>query len=239
MAMVKFLAAALGTICLLAANGLAQPAPKLCTATFSASATQGALASADLKESGLDRLFVEMGPAHAALTLKGSGVSGDYKTETPELTYWHYMSIYEPAEEWLTPGSVSLHYSGFRIGWPEFRKGGKVVNNLTLTVSQGEQSLTLDVAADASGGVINSRVIAIDFEAMLVGDYPAARVGDHQAWRNAAERKLPISITLTDASNGKIMARGEAARLPEESLQTFLSGGLNALRDKFKAGLCD
>jgi len=240
MAARHFLAAALTGICLLAASGdaLAQPAPKTCTASFAQADGQGAAASADLKDGGLERLYVEMGPTRTALTTQGAGVSGAYTAKTPELTYWHYMSIYQPSKEWLAPGSVRLDYSGFRIGWPEFRAGGKVVKKLKLTVTQGDQSITFDVGAGAKGAVINSRVIAIDFEDMLVGAYPAARVGDHAEWRRAADAGLPISVTLTDASNGKVMARGEAALLTGDTAQTLLSGGLNALRDKFKAGQC-
>jgi len=231
MAVRQFIVATLAGACLLAANvaATAQPAARLCTASFALSDTQGAFASADLRDGGLDRLYVEMGPTRAALTTKGAGVSGDYTSQTPELTYWRYMSIYQPASEWLTPGSVRLDYSGFRIGWPEFRSGGKLMKTLKLTVTQGDQSMTIDVDPDAKGAVINSRVIAIDYEGMLVGEYPAARVADHRA----------MSITLTDASNGKVMARSEAALLAENYVQNLLSGGLNALRDKFKAGQCD
>jgi hypothetical protein len=216
-----------------------QPAPNRCTALFALSDVQGAMASADLKNDGLERLYVEMGPARAALITEGAGVSGAYKVQTSELTYWHYMSIYEPAKAWLTPGSVRLFYSGFRVGWPELRLGGKVVNKLKLTVTHGDQSMTIDVDPDAEGAVINSRVIAIDQEDMLVGAYPAARVDDHRAWRQAADQQRAISITLTDASNGQVMARGEAARLAEDSMQALLSGGLNALREKYNEGRCD
>ncbi len=240
MAARQFLATTLAGVCLLAAYGTAtaQPERKLCMASFALSDAQGAMASTHLKEGGLERLYVEMGPTRTALKLKGEGVSGAYTAKTPELTYWLYMSIYQPAKEWLTPGSVRLDYSGFRIGWPEFRSGGKVVKRLKLTVTQGDQTMAIDVGPDAKGVVINSRVIAIDSEDMLIGAYPAVRVPSHRAWRIAADAKYPISITLTDASNGKVMARGEVARLADDSLQTLLSGGLNALRDKFKAGRC-
>ena len=239
MAARHFLATTLACGCLLAAYGVAsaQPELKLCTASFALSDAQGAMASAHLKEGGLERLYVEMGPARAPLKMKGEGVSGAYTAKTPELTYWRYMSLYQPAKEWLTPGSVRLDYSGFRIGWPEFRSGGKVVKKLKLAVTQGDQTMTIDVGPDAKGVVISTRVIAIDFEEMLVGAYPAVRVPDHRAWR-IADAKHPISVTLADASNGKVMARGEAAPLAEDSLQTLLSGGLNALRDKFKVGRC-
>lgn len=89
-----------------------QPAPNRCTALFALSDVQGAMASADLKNDSLERLYVEMGPARAALITDGAGVSGAYKVQTSELTYWHYMSIYEPAKAWLTPASVRLFYSG-------------------------------------------------------------------------------------------------------------------------------
>ena len=217
----------------------AQPATRTCTASFAQPDGLSALASADLNTGGLNRLFVEMGPTRTALATQGTGISGAYKVQMPELTYWHYLSIYQPANEWLTPGSVRLDYSGFRIGWPEFRLKNKVVKRITVTVSQGNQSMTIDVAPDSTGRVIDSRVVAIDFEAMLVGDYPAVRVADHSAWRVAAEKKYPVSVTFTDASNGKIMARGATSRLAETSLQPLLSGGLSALREKFKAGRCD
>ena len=58
------------------------------------------------------------------------------------------------------------------------------------------------------------------------------------AWRAAADSRQPISVTLTDASNGKVVARSEAVRLEAEMLQPLLSGGLNALRDKFRTGGC-
>lgn len=240
MAARQFLTATLAVLGLLMTcePASAQPAPKLCTASFALSDAQGATASADLQDGSLERLYVEMGPTRAPLKMKGDGVSGAYTAKTPELTYWHYMSIYQPATEWLTPGSVRLDYSGFRIGWPQFRLGGKLVKKLTLTVTQGDQTMTIDVAPDAKGVTINSQVIAIDFVEMLVGAYPAMRVTDHRAWRTAADAQHPISITLTDASNGKVMARGETAPLAGDSSQTLLSGGLNALRDKFKAGRC-
>lgn len=240
MASRQFLTATIAALSLLAGSGraIAQPDAKLCTASFALPDVAGAFASADLKGGALDRLYVEMGPARSTLSLKGADVSGAYTAQTPELTYWYYMSIYQPAKEWLTPGSVRLNYSGFRIGWPEFRSSGKVVKKLKLTVTQGDQSMTVDVGPDAKGVVINSRVIAIDFEGMLVGAVPAARVNDHRAWRKVADANSPISITLTDANNGKVIARGEAAHLKQDTVQTLLSGGLNALRDKFKGGKC-
>lgn len=227
-------------LCLLAVNGSAhaETAAKPCAASFAQADGMGALASADILEGGLERLYVEMGPTRAALVTKGEGIATGYKATAPDLTYWNYMSIYQPAKEWLAPGSVRLDYSGFRIGWPEFRAGKKVVKNLKLTVAQGDQSMTIDVGPDATGGVINSRVIAIDFESMLPGATPAVRVPSHADWRRVAERGLPISVTLTDAKTGKVMARGEVAPLTGESAQVLLSGGLNALRDKFKAGQC-
>lgn len=48
----------------------------------------------------------------------------------------------------------------------------------------------------------------------------------------------PIAMTLTDASNGKVIARGETARIDSDKLQGLFSGRLNALRDKFRAGNC-
>lgn len=196
------------------------------------------MASADIKNGALERLFVEMGPTRAPLVTTGPGIAGGYKAQTPVLTYWHYMSIYEPAKEWLTPGSVRLDYSGFRIGWPEFRLGGKVVKKLKLIIAQGDQSMTIDVGSDAKGVAINSYVIAIDFEGMLVGVHPAARVPDHRAWREVAGKRHPISITLADARSGRVMAQGEAARSPDDYVQKLLSGGLSALREKFQAGGC-
>ena len=236
----RLLSGSLVGVFLLAANPAAtgQPARKRCTVSFALSEVQGAMASADLENGGLERLYVEMGPARAALITEGPGISGAYKVQTPELIYWHYMSIYETAKAWLTPGSVKLFYSGFRVGWPELRLGGKIVNKLKLTVTHGDQSMTIDVDPDAEGTVVNSRVIAIDLEEMLVGAYPAARVYDHRAWRQAAEQQRAISVTLTDASNGQVMARGEAARLAEDSTQALLSGGLNALREKYNEGRC-
>jgi len=113
------------------------------------------------------------------------------------------------------------------------------VNKLKLTVTHGDQSMTIEADPDAEGAVINSRVIAIDQEDMLVAAYPAARVDDHRAWRQAADQQRAIAITLTDASNGQVMARGEAARLAEHSMQALLSGGLNALRETYNEGRCD
>ena len=233
----QFLVAAL---CLMSISGLAiaEPAPKLCTASFAQGDGLWAFASADLQAGGLERLYVEMGPSRSALVTRGDGIASGYKAKTPELTYWNYMSIYQPAAEWLAPGSVRLDYLGFRLGWPEFRAGKKVVKNLKLTVTQGDQSMTIDVGPDAKGAVINSRVIAIDFEQMLPGDAPAVRVPDHAAWRRAADKRLPIFVTLTDAKSGKVMARGEVAPLGGDMAQGLLSGGLNALRDKFKAEQC-
>lgn len=213
----------------------AQPVSRSCTATFAQSPLLGAFASADLNDATLDRLYVEMGPARVAMTTKGPGVSGAYTTKAPDLTMWTYLSIYQPAKEWLTPGSVRLDYSGFRIGWPEFLSGGKVVKKLKLTVTQGTQSITVD----AGGAAVRNQVFAIDFESMLPGPHPVQRVNDHKAWREMADASRPISVALTDASNGKVIARGESpAFLPGEIQQSLLSGGLNALRDKFKAGGC-
>ena len=227
-------------VCLMAAFGTAraEPAAELCTASFEQADGMGGFASADIKDGGLERLYVEMGPTRSALVTQGAGIAKGYRAKTPELTYWYYMSIYQPAKEWLTPGSVRLDYSGFRIGWPDFRTGKKTVKQLKLTVAQGDQSMTIDVGPDAGGAVINSRVIAIDFESMLPGATPAVRVPDHAAWRRVADKGLPISVTLTDAKTGKVMARGELAPLGGETAQGLLSGGLNALRDKFKAGQC-
>lgn len=240
MAAKQFQAAAVAASLFLLQPGaaLAEPAAKLCTATFTQTGGTGAFASGDLKDGGLQRLYVEMGPTRSALVTKGPGIASGYKTATPELTYWNYMSIYQPAKEWLTPGSVRMDYSGFRIGWPEFRAGGKVVKNLKLTITQGDQSMTIDVGPDANGAVISSRVIAIDFEAMLPGATPAVRVPDHQAWRTAEGQKRTMTITLADAKTGKVMARGDVAPLTGEPAQALLSGGLNALRDKFKAWKC-
>jgi hypothetical protein len=217
----------------------AEPVSRSCTASFAQSELLGAFASADLTDAALDRLYVEMGPARAAMTTKGPGVSGAYTTKAPDLTMWTYLSIYQPAKEWLTLGSVRLDYSGFRLGWPEFRSGGKIIKKLKLTVTQGTQSITVDAGVDGKGAPMRNQVFAIDFEAMLSGPYPVQRVGDHAAWRAMAGQSRPISVTLTDASNGKVIARGAApAFLPADSQQTLLSGGLNALREKFKAGGC-
>jgi len=236
----NFLAAAFAGASLVAAGGaaFAQPNASSCSADFVLSDTLSAHASADLKGDGLDRLYVEMGPARAPMITKGAGVSGTYEAQTPDLMIWNYMSIYQPAEKWLEPGSVRLDYSGFRIGWPEFRSGGKPVTALKLTVTQGTKSMTIDVVPGPDGAAVTDQVFAIDFEAMLAGRFPTQRVDDHAAWRAAADAKHPISVTLTDASNGKVVARAEAIRLESEMLQPLLSGGLNALRDKFRTGGC-
>jgi len=233
MAIRRYLAVALAGACLVTggAGANAQPARITCTAAFKQSDLVGAFVSADLTDSVLDRLYVEMGPVRVAMTVKGPGVSGAYTAKAPELAIWNYMSIYQPAKEWLTAGSVRLDYSGFRVGWPEFRSNGKVVKALKLTVSQGTQSVTVDV------GATRNRVFAIDFEAMLPGPHPVQRVDDHVAWRQMAEAGHPISVTLTDASNAKVVARAQASDVPTD-MQSLLSGGLNALRDKFKAGGC-
>lgn len=207
-----------------------------CSADFALSDLHGAHASADIRNGGLDRLYVEMGPARAAMTTKGPGVSGAYTAETPDLMIWNYMSIYQPAAEWLAPGSVRFEYSGFRVEWPGFNSAGKPVAALKLTVTQGDRSMTVDI--DSATAPSNTRVFAIDFEAMLAGRHPVMRVDDHAAWRRAAEAGRAISVTLTDASNGKVVARAEAPRLESDMLQSLLSGGLNALRAKFKAGGC-
>ena len=236
----RFLVAAIAGVGVMGAAGaaVAQPKPSACTADFALSKEMGARASADLKDGGLDRFFLEMGPTRAALTTKGPGVSGAYKAQSPDLKFWFYMSIYQPAKEWLTPGSVRLDYSGFRIGWPEFRVGGKPVKALKLTIKQGERSMTVNVAGGAEGAAINNRVFAIDFEAMLPGPYPAQRVDDHAAWRAVEGQSRPLSVTFADASNGKIIATAEAVRLPLDVQGQLVSGGVNALREKFKAGKC-
>jgi len=235
-----FLATAIAGASILAMGGVAsaQPKPSTCTADFVLSDLLGAHASADVRGAGLDRLYVEMGPARVAMTTKGAGVSGAYEAKTPDLMVWNYMSIYQPAAEWLKPGSVRLDYSGFRIGWPEFRVRGKLVKALKLTVTQGERSMTVNLPAGADGAPVKSHAFAIDFEAMLPGPYPIARVDDHAAWRAEDGRGRSLSITLTDASNGRVIALAEASRLKPDALQSLLSGGLNALRDKFKAGGC-
>jgi hypothetical protein len=227
---------AVAGLAVLVGTASAQPAAKPCTASFVLSDNVGSFASADIKDAGLQSLYVEMGPTHAAMTTTGPGVSGNYTATTPGLKIWVYQSIYQPAKEWLTPGSVRLDYSGFRVGWPEFSKGGKVVKHLKLTVTQGTQSMTVDVGASGAAPPARDHVFAIDFEAMLAGRYPTLRVGDHAAWRRVMKR--PISVTLVDASNGKVIARGEAPLVDEATLPTLLSGGVNALRDKFKADGC-
>lgn len=216
----------------------AQPVASPCFADFALSDRHGSHASADIRNGSLDRLYVEMGPARVAMTTKGPGVSGAYTSETPDLMIWNYMSIYQPAAEWLARGSVRLDYSGFRVAWPEFRLAGQPVAALKLTVSQGDLFMTFDIDGDADRSHANTRVFAIDFEAMLAGRHPVMRVDDHAAWRRAAEAGRAISVTLTDASNGKVVARAEAPRLESDMLQSLLSGGLNALRDKFRAGGC-
>jgi hypothetical protein len=86
---------------------------------------------------------------------------------------------------------------------------------------------------------MRTQVFAIDFEAMLPGPYSVQRVGDQAAWRVMAGQSRPISVTRTDASNGKVVARGGAPVFPPaDSQQTLLSGGLNALQDNLKAGGC-
>lgn len=234
----QFVAAALAGAGAFAAHGVAYGQTAACSADFVLSDRLGALASANLRDGGLDRLFVEMGPSRVAMATKGIGVSGAYEAQSPDLMFWNYMSIYEYVPKWLTPGSVRLDYSGFRIGWPAFESGGKPVTALTLTVTQGERSMTVDVAAGADGSPLNNRVFAIDFEAMLPGPYPAQRVDDHAAWRKVDAAALPVSVTLVDPANGKVVATAEAPRLDAEVLQPLLSGGLNALREKFKAGGC-
>lgn len=216
----------------------AEPAAKLCTASFAQADGMGAFASADIRDGNLERLYVEMGPTRSALVTQGEGIAKGYTSAAPELSYWSNMSIYQPAKDWLTPGGVRLDYSGFRIGWPEFRKGREVVKALTLTVTQGDEMMSLDVGQDANGAVINSRVIAIDFECMLPGVTPAVRLPDHRNWRVAAEQKRPMSVAVMDAKTGKVMALGDITPLTGDSAQALLSGGLNALRDKFRAGQC-
>ncbi|OYX50200.1 MAG: hypothetical protein B7Y90_04250 [Alphaproteobacteria bacterium 32-64-14] len=234
----QFLVAALAGAGAIFAHGVAYGQASSCAVEFVLSDRVGARASADIRDGGLDRLFVEMGPARVAMTTKGAGVSGAYEAQSPDLMFWNYMSIYQHAREWLSPGSVRLDYSGFRIGWPAFKSGGNPVTALRLTITQGERSMTADVGVGADGSPLNNRVFAIDFETMLPGPYPAQRVDDHAAWRAVAETALPMSVTLVDPANGKVVARAEGPRLDAEILQPLLSGGLNALREKFKAGGC-
>ena len=135
--------------------------------------------------------------------------------------------------------SVRLDYSGFRIGWPELRSGGKIITKFKLSVTQGAQSITVHAGIDSKSAPMRNQVFAIDFEAMLPGSYPVQRVGDQAAWRAMAGQSRPISVTLIDASNGRVVARGEApVFLPADSQQTWLSGGLNALQENLKAGGC-
>lgn len=240
MAARQFLAAIVAGACFLATERVAdaQPLKLTCSATFTLSNLLGSFGYGEIKDGAIDRLYVEMGPSRVAMTTKGAGVSGAYKAKTPDLMFWNYMSVYQPAKEWLTPGSVRLDYSGFRLGWPAFTSGGKPVKTLKLTVTQGDQTLTVDVAPDAKADQAINRVFAIDFEAMLAGRYPTVRVGDHQAWRRVSEAGQPVSVTLTDASNGKVVARGTVPLLATDTLQALLSGALNGVRDAYKNGKC-
>ncbi len=229
----QILAAALAGASLLAWHGvsIAQPATVACTAAFARSDGLGAFASADITNGGLDRLYIEMGPVRTPMSMRGTGVSGAYTTTASDLMIWNIMSVYQPPKEWLTPGGVRFDYSGFRIGWPAFSASGKAVPSLKLTVTQGTQSIIADV------GAAQNRVFAIDFAAMLPGPHPVQEVGDDDAWRNMADAGHPFSVTLTDAATGKVVAHGEASGIPAD-MQSLLSGGMNALRDKFKAGEC-
>lgn len=221
-----------------AGSAAAEPVKSSCSTTFVHTDQLGSYASADLNDGGLDRLYVEMGPARVPMQVKGPGISGAYTAQTPDLMLWDYRSIYRPAKEWLTPGSVPLDYSGFRLGWPEFRSGGKAVNALKLTVTQGDRSMTVDVGPGPTGAAATSQVFAIDFETMLPGPHPISRVDDHAAWRKVANAGHPIAVTLTDPANAKVVAGAGIAPLKQEALAPLLSGGVNALRDKFKAGGC-
>jgi len=236
----RYLAAVVAGAGLVMGSGAASAEQaKTCTASFKQSDLLGAFASADLTAGALDRLYVEMGPVRVAMTTKGPGVSGAYTSKAPELLIWSYMSIYQKAAEWISPGSVRLDYSGFRVGWPEFLARGKPVKKLSLTVTQGTKTVTVDAGVDPAGAAMRNRVFAIDFEAMLPGQHPVQRVDDHRAWREVANAGHPIVVTLTDASNGKVVARAEGpAFLSSDIQQALLSGGLNALREKFKAGGC-
>ncbi|MDP3495330.1 MAG: hypothetical protein Q8R82_19640 [Hyphomonadaceae bacterium] len=216
----------------------AQPVKVTCSATFTLSNLLGSFGYGELKDGVIDRLYVEMGPSRVAMTTKGAGVSGAYKAKTPDLMFWSYMSVYQPTKEWLTPGSVRLDYSGFRLSWPVFTSGGKPVKALKLTVTQGDQTMTVDVPSSAKVDQATNRVFAIDFEAMLAGRYPTLRVGDHQKWRSASQKGEPVSVTLTDAGNGKVVARGTAPLLQTDTLQDLLSGALNGVRDAYKNGKC-
>ncbi len=226
------------SLALTASGANAEPAKLSCSASFVQSGQTGSFASADITDGGLDRLYVEMGPARAPMTVKGAGVSGAYQAQSPDLMLWNYMSVYQPAKEWLAPGSVRFDYSGFRLGWPEFRSRGKAVKALKLTVTQGERSMTVDVGPGAKGFAATNRVFAIDFETMLPGPHTVQRVDDHAAWRKMADTRRPISVTLTDPANGKVVARAEIPLMTAETLQPLLVGGVNALREKFKASKC-
>jgi hypothetical protein len=219
----------------------AEPEPKRCTVSFEGADGQGGFASANIKDGTLLTLTVELGPIRTPLAMAGEGIARGYSATAPEpeLAYWTYMSIYEPAAEWLTPGSVQLYYSGFRLGWPVFRRGENPVNNLELTVTQGDQSMVIDVRPDETGTVISSRAIAIDFEDMLPGRAPAVRVPSHLDWRRVSEQGNAVSATLMNIETREIVARGTATEFDAEIYQTLLSGGMNALRDKFKAGQCE
>lgn len=228
-----FLMAACGT-------ARAEPAAKLCAASFEQADGMGGFASANIRDGTLLTLFVEMGPTRSPLVMAGEGFASGYTAvgPEPELAYWTYMSIYEPAADWLTPGRVQLFYSGFRLGWPEFRRGSNPVNNLELVVTQCDQTMTIEARPDETGAVVNSRVVAIDFEEMLPGRAPAVRVASHLDWRRVSEQGHTVSATLINLETREVVARGEGARLQGDAAQALLSGGLNALRDKFKAGQC-
>lgn len=229
-------------VCLMAVFGTARAEPdaKLCTASFEQAGGMGGFASANIEGGTLLTLYVEMGPTRSPLVMAGEGIARDYTAvgSEPKLAYWTYMSIYEPAADWLTPGSVQLFYSGFRLGWPEFRRGSNPVNNLELVVTQGDQRMTIEARPDETGAVVNSRVVAIDFEEMLPGRGPAVRVPSHLDWRRVSEQGHTVSATLINLETREVVARGEGGHLQGDTAQTLLSGGLNALRDKFKAGQC-
>ncbi len=240
MAARHYLAVLVASGCLLATERMAdaQPAKLTCSAPFTLSNLLGSFGYGELKDATVERLYVEMGPSRVAMTTKGAGISGAYKAKTPDLMFWNYMSVYQPTKEWLAPGSVRLDYSGFRLSWPAFTSGGKPVKALKLTVTQGDQTMTVDVGPDAKADQATNRVFAIDFEAMLAGRYPTVRVDDHKAWRRVSEAGQPISVTLTDASNGEVVARGTVPLLASDSLQALLSGALNGVRDAYKNGKC-
>ena len=78
-----FLMAACGT-------ARAEPAAKLCTASFEQADGMGGFASANIRDGTLLTLFVEMRPTRSPLVMAGEGFASCYTAvgPEPELAYW-------------------------------------------------------------------------------------------------------------------------------------------------------